>query len=192
VVIAISVLIIASPALHKVLFYPQTEFFTEMSVLGPIHQAQGYPYNITQNATYTLYLGLANHLGSCGYYKIEVKFRNETQPEADNMAKTPSPQPTLYSITAFIANKEDWEFPLTFSFDYTNQTVGNTTQAIFRTLKLNDVSVSLAGYASIWNSTTRTYYGSLSFELWIYNSNTQYFEYNQRFLALRFNMTMPQ
>jgi hypothetical protein len=192
VVIAISALIVASPALQKVLVYPRTEFFTEMSLLGPTHQAQGYPYNITQNATYDLYLGLANHLGNCGYYKIEVKFHNATQPEADNIAKTPSSQPTLYNITAFIADEEKWEFPLSFSFDYTNQTVGNTTQASFRTLKLNGVPVSLAGYTSIWNSTTQTYYGSLSFELWIYNNNTQHFEYNQRFLTLRFNLIMPQ
>jgi hypothetical protein len=191
VIIAALALLIASPALQKVLVYPQTSFYTEFSLLDSNHATGFYPYNINPNTTYTVYLDLSNHLGTCEYYTIEVKFRNETQPEADPFLNTPSPQQSLYNITAFVANKEAWESPINFSFDYTNQTVGNTTQVNFKTLNLNNIPINLNDYTSTWNFTSKTYYGSLSLELWRYENATQDFQYDQRYLSLRFNMTLP-
>jgi len=189
VVIAVLALFVASPALQKILVYPQTEFFTEMWLLGPAHNAEGYPHDIAKNGGYSVYLGLANHLGSCAYYLVEVKFRNETQPEADTFNRTFSTQPVLYNMTAFVADKETWEVPLSFSFDYYNASDANVTKINFSSLKLNDVSLSLQGYSSIWNLTRHDFYGSLSFELWIYNSTISSYQYHERFLTLRFNMT---
>jgi uncharacterized membrane protein len=190
VIFATLTLIVASPALQKVLISPRTDFFTALSLLGPTHIAEGYPYNIAQNTTYTTYIGLANNMGSCGYYLVEVKLRNETQPKADPLTRTSSSQPPLWNITAFVPDKQNWEYPLSFSFDYTNQTDNNTTSITFKTLKLNDASIDLSGYTSTWNSTAHTYFSSLSFELWAYNTTTQNFQYNERFLNLQFNMTI--
>ncbi len=189
VVIAVSALLVASPALQRILVYPQTEFFTEMWLLGPAHNAEGYPHNVANNSVYNVYLGLANHLGNCAYYLVEVKFRNETQPEADTFNRTFSTQPSLYNMTVFVADKETWEVPLSFSFNYYNGSSGNVSQVNFSSLQLNDISASLKGYSTIWNSTKAEFFGSLSFELWLYNSTISSFQYHERFLTLRFNMT---
>ena len=187
--IAISSLFVASPALQKLLAYPQTDFYTEMWLLGSTHLAQDYPHNIAKNVSYNVYLGIANHLGSSSYYQIEIKVRNETQPEANSFNRTFSSQPSLYNMTAFIANKETWETPLEFSFDYYNVSDGNATQINFNSLRLNDVSLNLKGYSSTWNNSRRDFYEGISFELWIYNSTVRDFQYNERFITLRFNMT---
>ena len=83
-VTAVLALLVASPALQQVLVYPRTEFFTELSLLGPWSMAENYPYNITNGENYSVFLGVANQLGSCAYYQVEVKFRNETQSAPDS------------------------------------------------------------------------------------------------------------
>jgi hypothetical protein len=126
-VVAIVALLVASPALSRLLVYPRTEFFTEMGLLGPNHMAEAYPHNITRGQTYSVYLGLANHLGYSAYYVVEVKFRNETQSMPSSFGpienRIPSSLPSLYNISAFVADQSTWEMPLTFSFDYSNVTV---------------------------------------------------------------------
>jgi len=63
VVTAVSALIAASPALQRFLVYPQTEFFTELWLLGPEHMAENMPYNITRGVSYNVFLGISNNLG---------------------------------------------------------------------------------------------------------------------------------
>ncbi len=215
VVTAVLALLVASPALQRVLVYPQTEFFTELGLLGPGHMAENYPYNITRNQNYNLFLGVANHLGSVAYYVVEVKFRNETQSAPDSFNHTSGSVPALYSIPVFVADKESHELPISFAFDYSFQNVtrvvySNVTvpsgpgenatiqqvaenvtvlQANFNSLKFNDATLSLQGYSSDWNSTTSEFYGNLIFELWIYNSTTSGFQYHDRFVDLKFDMT---
>jgi hypothetical protein len=172
------------------LVYPQTEFFTEMWLLGPNHTAADYPYNITSGQTYGVYLGLANHLGYSAYYVVEVKFRNSTQSAPYDFGpisnRTPSSLPPLDNITAFVTDRGTWEEPLTFLFDYalTNSTVQ------MRSLTLNNVVLSMSGPNIAWNSTTSTFTGFLFFELWIYNRTTSVFEYHQRDVSLVLNMTV--
>ena len=174
IVTAVVALLAASPLLQRILVYPQTEFFTEFSLLGPGHMAQNYPYNITQIGTYAVFLGITNNLGSCAYYQVQVKFRNETQSAPDSFNLTPSSLPSLYNIAAFVADKESLELPVTFIFSYSfanvdrsvysnvtvpnesgqnstiEQIVENVTarQAVFNSIIFNGVSLSLAGLTS--------------------------------------------
>src|SRR3972149_12090554 len=90
VIVSVSALLVASPALQRLLVYPQTEFFTELWLLGPEQKAENYPFNITRNENYNVFLGVANHLGHCAYYQIQVKFRNQTLSAADSFNRTPS------------------------------------------------------------------------------------------------------
>ncbi len=215
VVTAVLALLVASPALQRVLVYPQTEFFTELGLLGPGHMAENYPYNITRNQNYNLFLGVANHLGSVAYYVVEVKFRNESQSAPDSFNHTPSSLQSLYSIPVFVADKESHELPISIAFDYSFQNVTRTVysnvtvpggpgenatiqqvaenvtllQANFNGLKFNGVTLNLQGYSSDWNSSTNEFYGNLIFELWIYNSTTSSFQYHDRFVDLKLNMT---
>ena len=62
VICAVSALFIASPLLQKIVYFPQTVFFTELSLFGPYNNAT-YPSNVTVGTNYRLYLNVDNHLG---------------------------------------------------------------------------------------------------------------------------------
>jgi hypothetical protein len=214
-VTAILVLLTASPALQRILVYPQTEFFTEISLLDPEHMAQNYPYNITSDESYSVFLGVTNKLSSCAYYQVEVKFRNETQSAPNNFDRTPSNLSSLYNLNIFVADHESLDIPLNFSFNYSFHNVARTVYsevtvpgrpgqnatveqraenitlplANFNYLKLNGSILNLQGCSSDWNPKTNKFYGNLVFELWIYNSTISDFQYNERFVDLKFNMT---
>jgi len=193
VVTATLALFVASPALQRLLVYPQTEFFTEMWLLGPEHQAEDFPFNITSNTNYRIYVGLGNHLGSYGFYSIQVKLRNQTQPAADSFARTPSSLPPLYSITALVLDKETWESMIIVSFDYTY--IVDPDSAILSKVNVNSVTINSAtlnlnGLSATWDPERSGFFVYLFFELWIYNEVPDGFQYNERFTSLRFNMTI--
>jgi len=192
VVTFVAALLVASPALSKVLVYPRTEFFTELWILDENHRAEDYPFNITEHDNYTIYLGIGNHLGYCAYYTVQVKFRNQTQPEPTSFGpiekRIPSNLTSLFNITAFVADEHIWEAPLTFSIDYTYNT--NLSRIDFRSLKLNGVTLDLSNYIAKWNATRKGCYGFLFFELWLYNDVDSQFKYHGRFVGLWLNMTV--
>jgi hypothetical protein len=190
VVTAIVMLLVASPAMSRLLVYPRTEFFSEMWLLGPNHTAEGYPYNVSSGQNYTVFLGVGNQLGYCAYYVVEVKFRNETQSAPSSFGpvenETPSGLPSLFNVTAFVADEQDWELPIIFSFDY--GVMGNS-QVVFHSLTLNGEVLNLGGQVTAWNTTKSVFFGNLIFELWIYNSQATILSYHDRFVDLKFNMT---
>jgi uncharacterized membrane protein len=181
-------LLIASPALQHFLVYPQTEFFTEMWLLGPNQRAENYPYNITQIQDNQVYLGLSNHLGSVAYYRVDVKLRNQNMLGPDSFQRTPSNLPTLYSFNIVVADQQTVQVPVDFSFTY-SQT--NDLQINFNQLSINNNPVNINGYSTTWNSTNNEYYEKIVFELYLYNSTTSSFQYHERFVDLRLNMTVP-
>ena len=152
----------------------------------------------------------------CAYYQVEVKFRNETQSAPNSFNPyTPSSLPPLYKLALFVADRESLEIPVTFGFDYSFQSVARTIytnvtvpggpsqnatieqrannitllQVNFHSLKFNGETLNLQGYSSDWNPQTNIFYGNLFFELWIYNSTIGSFQYNERYVNLKFNMT---
>jgi len=188
VVTGVLALIVASPALSRVLVAPRTEFFTELWILGPDRVAEDYPYNISRNHEYNVFLGIGNRLGYCGYYLVEVKFRNLTQSAPDSFNRTPSSLPALFNITAFVEDEGVWERPLTFSFDYGfNETLSRVE---FNSLTLNDVALDMGNCTAAWDSEKEGFFGDLVFELWIYNTTISGFQYHERFVNLRLNMTV--
>ena len=190
VVTAVVALFVASPVLSRVLVYPRTEFFSEMWLLGPGHKAEGYPYNISRGQNYTVFLGIGNQLGYCAYYVVEVKFRNETQSAPSSFGpienRTPSSMPSLFNISAFVADEQNWELPMSFSFDYVSE---NRSQVLFHNLTLNNEILGLEGYSATWNGTRTVFFGNLMFELWIYDAQASALSYHGRFVDLKFNMT---
>jgi uncharacterized membrane protein len=187
IVVATSILalIVASPALERFLTLPQSSFLTEFWILGPSHQAEGYPFNLTANANYNVFLGVRNELGHATYYQIQVKFRNETQPSANPFNHTASSLPSLYNINAVVADKENWELSTTFSFNYTYD--ANLKQVNFDNLTINGNVLDIKTSSIALNSENNEYLGNLFFELWIYNDSTSTFEYHERFTGLFFN-----
>ena len=190
VVISVSALLVATPALQRLLVYPQTEFFTEMWLLGPEHMAENYPFNITLGENSHVFLGIANHLGQCAYYMIQVKFRNQTQSAADSFNRTPSNLPPLYSINTFVADKGTWEIPISFSFNYVQDNYNETLlQVRFFNITFNDNVLNLNDYTAVWDAEKNGFFGNLFFELWIYNGTVGALQYHERFTGLWFNMT---
>jgi hypothetical protein len=186
--IAVLALLVASPALQRLLVFPQTTSFTELWLLSSQQSAQNYPFDIAQNKNYNVTLGVGNNLGNFAYYLVEVKFRNETQSAADSFKFTPSSLPSLYNITVFVANKGIWEQPLIFSFNYNYD--NNLSLVNFNDLILNGVTLNLKGNSASWDSEKSEFVGNLFFELWIYNSTIGSFQYNDRFVSLFLNMTV--
>ena len=186
VVTAVVALIVASPAIQSFLIFPKTEFFTELWLLGPEHLAEGFPYNITRGESYSVFLGISNHLGNFSYYSIQVKFRNLTQSEPDNFNRSSNSLSPLYSLNVFVADKESIELPVTFSFDYSYSSSSSAVN--FNSLTFNGEELNLTGFSSLWNSTMSVSFGDLIFELWIYNGSTGGFQYHERYVDLKLNM----
>jgi hypothetical protein len=192
-VIAVSALVAASPALQRLLVYPQTEFFSEIWLLGPEHVAEDFPFNITSGTDYHVFLGVGNHLGSCAYYVIQVKFRNMTQPGADSFNHTASSLLSLYSVAVFVADNGSWELPVTFSLAYTydkNPENASISKVSMSTLTFNGHVLSLQGCSAAWDAERDEFFGNLFFELWIYNDTAGIFQYHQRYTSLNLNMTV--
>jgi uncharacterized membrane protein len=187
-VTAVLALLVASPALQRVVAYPRTAFLTELSLLGPGHTAENYPYNITNGENNSVFLGISNQLGSNAYYQVQVKFRNETQSAPDGFNHTSSSLPSLYNLNVFVADKESLEIPVNFALDFSFQGVA---QVNFDSLEFNGESLNLHGYSSDWNPKTNMFYGNLIFELWIFNSTLNDFQYHARFVDIKLNMNIP-
>jgi hypothetical protein len=186
-VTGILALLVASPALSRLLVLPQTEFFTELWLLDSNHKAESYPFNVVRNQNYSVFLGIRNRLGYCAYYLVEVKFRNQTQSAPNSFNHTSSSLPALCNFTAFVADENVWELPLNFSFNY--KLDEPLSQIEFYSLTLNDVTLDIGNYTATWDSTAKGRFGYLFFELWIYNRAIGDFQYHERFVSLRFNMT---
>jgi uncharacterized membrane protein len=193
IITAVVALIVASPVLSRILVYPRTEFFSEMWLLGPNHKAEGYPYNVTQGHNYNVFLGVGNHLGYCAYYVVQLKFRNETQSMPTRFGpvedRTPSSMPSLFNISTFLADEQNWELPISFSFDYESNLNGSKVE--FKSLTFNDEFLDLEGYVTAWNGTKNFFFGDLIFELWIYDTQATSLSYHGLFVDLKFNMTTP-
>ena len=186
-VTGIVTLLVASPALSRLLALPRTEFFTEFWILDSNHGTDNYPFNITITHDYSVFLGIGNHLGYCAHYLVEVKFRNQTQSAPNSFNRTSSSLPSLFNITAFVADQGTWELPLTFSFDY-NYNV-TLSKVEFQKMILNDVNLNVSNYTISWDSKNNGFLGNLFFELWVYNAATSSFRYHERSVGLWFNMT---
>jgi len=191
-VVGVLALLVASSFLSRVLVYPRTEFFTELWILDENHRAENYPYNITRNQNYTIYLGIGNRLGYCAYYMVQVKFRNQSQPAPTSFgpieSRLSSSLPSLFNMTAFVADEQVLETPITFSFNYTWDELFSRVELCG--LRLNGVQLNISNCTLSWDADKKAFRGFLFFELWLYNADTNSFKYHGRFVGLWFNMTV--
>lgn len=187
VVGGILMLLVVSPVLSMFLSIPRTEFFSEFWLLGSNQRAEEYPFNVTVGGEYKVFSGIGNRLGHAAYYKVLVKFRNQTQSGPDSFNRTASTLPALYDIRAFVADEDIWEIPLVFSLNYDYDEFTSQIQVFDMTL--NDAVLSIKDVHIGWDPVNSGFYGNLFFELWIYNATLSDFQYHQRFVGLWLNMT---
>ena len=161
-------LIVASPALQRLLVYPQGEFFTEMWLFGPDHMAENYPFAVKKAENLEFFLGISNYLGRCAYYLIQVKFRNQTEPAVDSLNRTSSTLPSLHTVNAFVANEETWETPILCAIGFVQENhEGPLLQVRVTNMTFNDYFLDLKDFTMVWDADRSGFFGNLFFELWI-------------------------
>jgi hypothetical protein len=181
----ICVLLLAVPALSLAVHFPEGEKFSELWVLGSGHMAGEYPFNVNENGSYLVYLGVKNHLSSSAYYEVILKFRNESEPLPNVTAGVPSSLPPLYEYRAFLQDGQTWEQPLTFSF---SQVSVAQNRSFVGGLRVNGVPVSVDRPAA-WDDEAEGYFYELFGELWIYNVASDAFQFHNRFVGIWLNVT---
>lgn len=179
------ILIAASPVLGFVFPFQGSERFSELWILGPEHMAKDYPFNIRANETYKIFVGVGNHMASSSYYAVYVKFRNQTEPLPNITAGAPSPLPVLYEYCILIRDGETWEGPLAFSISKVSFSENHSS---IRALTVNNVTFSVDKQVS-WDFRQKGFYYQLFIELWIYNSQSDAFQFHNRFVSRWLNVT---
>jgi len=177
-------LIAASPALSLISIPTSEERFSELWLLGPEHTAGNYPFNVSANEEYNIYVGVGNQLGESTYYTVYVKFGNQTHQIPNSTTAEPSPLSPLYEFCFILSDGKVWETPLAFATDY----VLLQQNATVNTISINGNTFPV-NYTSTWDSDRNGFYYQLFFELWLYNMTSNSFQYNNRFVGLWLNMT---
>ncbi len=174
--------ILSSPTIVMVVSLPTSSLtFSELWILGENGLTENYPFNVGIGQEYRVQVGVGNHMGSLQYYKVCVKFRNETQPSPHPLGFMPSPLNSTYNFQFFVANEASWESQLAFSVQGKPSLIGS--------ISLNNMSFPI-NVPSRWNSDTNTFSYNLFFELWIYNMTESAFQYHHRFVEIRLNATI--
>jgi hypothetical protein len=178
-------LIILSPTLAIVIRLPGGERFSELWILGSEGMAEDYPFNVKADEPYTVYLGIGNHMGGLEYYRVYIKFGNQTEPLPDALNGTPSVLDPIFEYRMFLWDGEIWEREVSFSFD----DVSSEGSVCKVSNVMVDGHVLNVGKFCVWDNEEGGFYCQLFFELWIYNASASGFQYHNRFVGLRLNMT---
>ena len=180
VVSLVLMLIAACPVFSIFVSIPVArEFFSEFWVLGPDHRAEDYPFNVgIDEVQGPVYVAVRNHMGYSVYYLVYVKVRNQTQPSANRTM--PSPLDPVYEFRFLLSDRELWETPFVFSFQGEPSFVSGVS--------ING-DVLPVNCSSMWDSVRDGFYYQLFFELWLYNSTLQDFQFHDRFVGIWLNMT---
>ena len=179
-------LIIASPMLAIVVpFEGESEQFSELWLLGPNHVAEDYPFNSSAGETYSVFVGVGNHMSNSESYKISVKFRNSTQSLPDFNNEVPSSLSPLYEYQFFVDADGVWESPMSFGF--------NDLVVDGDVLSVNEVIIDGMAFpvdaSAVWDSEKEGFLFQLFFELWSYDTDARSFRFDGLFVGLWLNMT---
>ena len=176
-------LIILSPTLAMFVQLPGGEAFSELWILGAGHMAEDYPFNLGENVTYKVYLGIGNRMGQAQYYRVQVKLRNQTESFPNTTLAQPSELTPLVMFEAFAAKDMVWEKELLLSFKMSFD--GNVS-------KISEITINNRAFnvnsSALWDTENNGFYFQLFFELWIFDGFSS-FSYHNRFVSLWLNAT---
>jgi hypothetical protein len=178
-------LIILSPTLAMFIPFPSGEQFSELWILGPERMLEGYPFNVSPDESYKVYLGVGNQMGDLGYYRVYVKFRNESEPLPNSTAGVPSSLEPVFEYDVFLRNNETWEREVSFSFE--DVSFEGDVCRVSKVL-IGEYAVDVSKTA-VWNETSNAFYYQLFFELWLYNATVSGFQFHNRWVGLWLNMS---
>jgi uncharacterized membrane protein len=181
----IGILLIATPALAELIQVPGEEPFSELYILGPEHMASNYPYNIYVNHNYSVYLDVGNHLGSSAYYTVYLKLLNQTDKPPNATTGMPSPVLPIYEYRLSVEDNQTVEYPLDFSINFAST---SANQSVINKMTINENIFNVNKTSVLASNMTKSNY-QLFFELWLYNSTSNSFEYNNRSIHMLLNLT---
>ena len=182
----IGISVIASPIISTFLPPSRGDQFSELYLLDPEHMTEDYPFNITAGQSYSVYVGVINHLGTSAYYALNIKLRNQTDPRPNLETGTPSPIQSLYEYRFSIKDGDNWEESLTFSG--LNASI-SANQSVIRQLMINGVTFDV-NKPSLWSSNTSVFFYQLVLELWLYDAGSGLIQFNNRYVDIPLNLTM--
>lgn len=183
VIVAILVLVVATPLIEQYVSAPKIEPLTELSILGPYHNAT-YPYNLTSGDIYPLYITINNELGSQARYKLEIKFRNQEQSGPDSFDHTASGLSPIASFTFEVDDGKSVESQINFEFNYQS----DSRQSTLDNIVVNGTKADMDNLIVEWDSNAKAYLGNLFFELYLYDDSSGGFVYNQRYVGIWVNL----
>jgi len=181
----IGVLLLASPTISLFIKAPAGQEFSEIYILNANHTLSNLPFNIVANQNYSVYLDIANQMGSSCYYTALVKITNNSSNLPNVPLETPSTLPSLFQFNTFLSNGGTWETPLAFQVNQTTLTNGSPQLS---SITINGVTFAL-NKTLTWDSSNSGYYYYLFVELWLYNPASGISQYNNRFVSLVLNTT---
>jgi len=180
-------MIILSPTVALLVRLPESERFSELYVLGPWHMAESYPFNISGDETCRLYLGVSNHMGDLESYLVSVKFRNQTESLPNSADGLPSELDPLFEYRFALGRRGVWERNLSFSVGNISRS-GNLSRV--SSLIVEDDMVTV-GKVTEWDVQNHGFLYQLFFELWRYDADASSYQYDNRFVGIWLNVTMP-
>lgn len=186
--IVIGLLVFSVPSVLLAVPSSSSGGFSQLWVLGTTETTSNYPFNVTSGGNNTVYIGLANHLGSVAYYVVEIKLRNQSDSLPDQSLGTPSSLSALYEQSVVLPDGGTWQQQVNFSLS--NVSFFENTCSV-GTLNIGNVSI-VVNKPALWDTSHSGYYYQLFFELWIFNPNTQNLQYNNRYCGLWLNMTSSE
>lgn len=185
--IFILMLLMSIPTITLFVHLPSgAQRYSELWILDSNHRAESYPFNVTVGRTYTVYLGVRNHLGTSAYYRIYTKLGSDSQQLSISYNATPSQLPILGQFDFVLVDGGLWETPLVFKI--LNAQVQNNSLVV-HDFSINDVAFQV-NTTSMWNSSRRGFYFQLLSELWLYDTASQEFQYHNRLVQLWLNASI--
>ena len=176
-------LVVASPLISLLIPQRDSEFFSELWLLGPDHKAEGYPFNVVAGTDYTVFVGVGNQMGSTEYYLVYVNLCNNTgYSPADNDSEPISCE-HIYTYNIFIDNGKTWEQSVTFRFEDVLVAEQDLT---VRHFVINDTAFPVE-VSTLLNSNNEGFF-ELSFELWRYDVVSDSFRFDDREVSLSLKM----
>ena len=186
VIVLVVVLVGASFVFGDLDFFPDTpEQFSEFWLLDADRMTENYPFNVSSGASYTVFVDVANHMGSSQQYRVYAKFRDSNQSVLERNTGLPSSSSPLYEFEFSIEDEEVWGSAVNFGFQDVSVeddvlTVGDVI--------INGVVHSVDASTS-WDSRINGFYFELFFELWRYDADLRSFRFDDRSVGIRLNMT---
>lgn len=179
-------LIGASPILSLIVTMPPgSERFSELWILGPGHTAENYPFNVSIGIEQQVFVGVSNHLGRSAYYIVYVKFRNQTQLGPDSNTSSPSPLTPLFEFRFVLADSGRWEQRLSFSIIEASH---SGDLLVVDKISIENVVFSAESF-SHWDAQNSGFFYQMFFELWLFDSSSSTFKFQNRFSWLWMNVT---